>query len=653
MSCNKRPRPQGPGVGWSLKKGSTAGFFVFLGALLFLNIRTSVAHIIPPEKLDPVAASYRNATFILNLNPVVWEQVWPEMEVIANHLRRLDSKRCAVFSDAIAAARKIALPPSQRAEKPDPVQAREEGRRAVFTAATRAVAGLVIRHLELASEATESHKRGRHLQLARQIFDAFAEVLPHHDPTAWKRLGVHWLAASSQLGTRGILGAGAKPPDTAALKAEVGPIIRYLTANYLGFRAGEERRLSARPKTSPTYDPSARLPIRLPPAADINKQVPRPRQILGMAARGVDESETSLIALGDMAFDSSHIFGEPARSLGINCNTCHNKGVTNPGFFIPGLSKRPGGFDVTNSFFAGHANNGVFERTDIPDLRGIRFTAPYGRDGRFASLRGFVRNVIVHEFNGPEPDPLLVDGLIAYMNQFEFLPNTYLERGGRLSGKASKAAVRGEKIFQRKFSQMGERSCADCHIPSAHFLDHKRHDIGSLKGSGRYARDGALDTPTLLGAKFTAPYFHDGSLPTLRSVVTWFNNEYRLELGRQEVDDLTTYLETVGDGVEAYEGTRYYLEAEMEEFGFFLSTYEYLKRIEKRELMDLTFQTIATEMRNHKWELQGPEYRPVMEELAALMDEAYRLNRARRYERVDTKVAEYRRLFERNAENLK
>lgn len=91
----------------------------------------------------------------------------------------------------------------------------------------------------------------------------------------------------------------------------------------------------------------------------------------------------------------------------------------------------------------------------------------------------------------------------------------------------------------------------------------------------------------------------------------------------------------------------------MEEFGFFLSTYEYLKRIEKRELMDLTFQTIATEMRNHKWELQDPEYRPVMEELAALMDEAYRLNRAGRYERVDTKVAEYRRLFERNAENLK
>ncbi|MEE8139236.1 MAG: hypothetical protein V3T81_10285, partial [Thermoanaerobaculia bacterium] len=146
MSCNKRPRPQGPGVGWSLKKGSTAGFFVFLGALLFLNIRTSVAHIIPPEKLDPVAASYRNATFILNLNPVVWEQVWPEMEVIASHLGRLDSKRCAVFRDALAAARKIALPPSQRGEEPDPAQAREKGRRVVFTAATRAVAGLVIRH---------------------------------------------------------------------------------------------------------------------------------------------------------------------------------------------------------------------------------------------------------------------------------------------------------------------------------------------------------------------------------------------------------------------------------------------------------------------------------------------------------------------------
>ena len=624
------------------------------GLLLFLiGIRTSLAHIIPPEELHPAAASYRNATFILNLNPVVWDEVWPRLKIIDSHLQRVDPKRNAVFRAELAEARSIALPRTRSDGESDLVEAREKGRRAVFSAATRGVAALLVRHLQLAREATEPEQAATHLRAARQLFEAFADVLPHYDPAAWKRLGVHWLQAFSQLGSRGILGAGAKPPNLPVLRSEVLAIADYITRNYLEFRAGEERWLAARPKASPTYVASARLPIRLPPGANINKQIPRPRQILGMAARGVDEGETGLIAVGDMAFDSSHIFGEPAKSLGINCNTCHNKGVTNPNFFIPGLSKVPGSFDVSNSFFAGHANNGVFDRIDIPDLRGIRFTAPYGRNGRFASLREFVRNVIVHEFNGPEPDPIMLDGLIAYMNEFEFLPNPYLGREGALAKTASAAALAGEEIFLRKFQQMGGKSCADCHIPSAHFLDHKRHDIGSVKGSGTYAQDGALDTPTLLGAKFTAPYFHDGSLPTLRAVVEWFDREFELRLRPKEIAQLTAYLQTVGDGVDAYERSRYYLEAEIEEFSFFLSTYEYLKRIDKRKLITTTFRTIASEIRNHKWELQDLTYRPVMEQLAALMEAAERLNRAGKFQQVDAKVAEYRRLVERHVENLK
>ncbi len=119
------------------------------------------------------------------------------------------------------------------------------------------------------------------------------------------------------------------------------------------------------------------------------------------------------------------------------------------------------------------------------------------------------------------------------------------------------------------------------------------------------------------------------------------------------IGELTAYLETVGDGVDAYEKTRYYLEAEIEEFSFFLSTYEYLKRIDKRKLITTTFRTIASEIRNHKWELQDLTYRPVMEKLAALMEEAERLNRAGKFQQVDAKVAEYRRLVERNVENLK
>ena len=396
-----------------------------------------------------------------------------------------------------------------------------------------------------------------------------------------------------------------------------------------------------------TYRPSAQIPPRLPPGGNMNKQLPRPRQILNMASRGVDEGETTLIALGDMAFDSSFIFGEPAQSLGISCNSCHNKSITNPNFIIPGLSSRPGGMDVSNSFFAPHANNGHFDALDIPDLRGIRFTAPYGRNGRFDSLTEFVRNVIVNEFNGPEPDPVLLDGLIAYMFEFDFLPNQYLNRDGALNGQAPEGARRGEEIFHRPFEQMGGMSCATCHIPSANFVDHKRHDLGTVRGSEDHSRDGALDTPTLLGIKYTPPYFHDGSQPTLRAVSAWFDDNYNLRLSEQELSDLTAYLETVGEGVDAFEDTQFTLEAEMEEFRFFLSAYEFLVERNKPEVMAMTFQTIAFEIRAHKWDLQDWTHMPVLERMADLMDQAYGAVQAGDRRKVGELVSEYRQAYEK------
>jgi cytochrome c peroxidase len=55
---------------------------------------------------------------------------------------------------------------------------------------------------------------------------------------------------------------------------------------------------------------------------------------------------------------------------------------------------------VSNGFFNPPADDHVFNPVRIPTLRGIRYLAPYGRDGRIASLREFTRNVIVAEFGG-------------------------------------------------------------------------------------------------------------------------------------------------------------------------------------------------------------------------------------------------------------
>jgi len=115
------------------------------------------------------------------------------------------------------------------------------------------------------------------------------------------------------------------------------------------------------------------------------------------------------------------------------------------------------------------------------------------------------------------------------------------------------AAQRGEAIFNTPFAALGDRSCASCHVPDANFLDRQAHDIGSVAPGYEGARAGALDTPTLLGTAYTAPYFHDGSLPTLAAVVDWFDETKSLGLTEEDRADLTAYLETVGAADEPYE----------------------------------------------------------------------------------------------------
>lgn len=617
--------------------------------------RFGSAHIVPPEKLHPAAESYRRATFVLNLNPVRWSLVWKDMEHIAGAIASEDKEAGDKFKSEIARARLIAQPKPKDGEEPDMRKAREAGRRAVFSSATRGVAGLISMHISLAGAAKDrSHVRA-HLAEGRKVFQSFAESLPYLDPAGWKGMQVAWLDAFSNLGASGILGAGARPMNIEKIRASTAVISSYMEKNFARFAAGPEGRLAARPSASPSYVKTAKIPWRLPPGSNTNKQLPRPRQLLGMAERGANEGETGLIALGDMAFDSAEIFGEPARSLNITCNTCHNKGVTNPNFFIPGLSHRKGGMDVSNSFFEPHANNGIFGHIDIPDMRGIRFTAPYGRNGRTASLREFIRNVIVLEFNGPEPDPMLVDGMVAYINEFEFLPNPKIHPDGTLNAKNNSAAAqRGEKIFHRKFPQMmGGKSCAGCHIPSDHFLDRKSHNIGTAKGFAPHSLDGAYDTPTLLSAKYSAPYFNDGSQPSLRAVNEWFNKRFSLGLSKKELNDLTAYVEAVAGGTEAYEDTVYTLDSELEEFSFFLSTYDFLKAKKKKDIILITLKTVATELEAHKWDVQDPAHMPVLDKMESLIREAAALFEAGKVSEADAKVAAYRKLYEKNAEVLK
>jgi hypothetical protein len=280
----------------------------------------------------------------------------------------------------------------------------------------------------------------------------------------------------------------------------------------------------------------------LPPKSELNEDaLDKPREVFRSEVAG---GKSYMISLGDLAFNSPGIFGGVARQAGVSCGSCHVNGAGNAKFFMPKMSTRPGNFDTTGPLFNPNADNFILDPVRIPSLRGARYLAPYGHDGRMSSLHDFVRNVIVNEFAGSEPSPAIIDAIVAYIHDIDFLPNPSLGPAGRLTGQINDAERRGEALFTKPFPHDPGLSCAGCHVPSAAFVDHQQHDVGS---------GGLFKTPTLRNADFNAPYFHDGRFDSYDQVVAHFDRVFDLGLSAQDRSDLVAYLTAVGDGVQPYE----------------------------------------------------------------------------------------------------
>jgi hypothetical protein len=549
------------------------------------------AHIVTEAPWHPLAYAYRSAVFLINLRPIDWALVERTFTTPAGpgapggaarqYLVALDAATSAAHWPAIEQA--IAA----------------QDRDALYAVATRAVSQAIRHHLaEAAEHLDDPGTATRTLEEARALYRSFADFVQEADPSGFRGVGLAWLDLASSVGHAGVVATGTRAADEVAFAAARGLVGSYLIANYEP--AAWPLRISYEPVPARRLEANPQLEVKpwLPPGSDINDQEPLPRLVLNFEEQGIDERDLFLVAFGDMLFDSPQVFGEPARSLGLACSTCHNRSDINQRFFIPGISPQPGAVDVDGSFFNARFNDYRDDPLDIPSLRGIRFTAPYGRDGRFASLRDFTRNVIVNEFNGPEPSPLVLDALVTYMLEFDFLPAPYLHFDGTLNDLAPPAAKRGEALFQRPFPQMANRSCASCHVPDSHFTDNRVHNIGS-SGDGHGSGSGAFVTPTLLNANYTAPYFHDGSLETLGDVVAWFDERFALALSADEQADLTAYLEVVGTGEKPYqefddENTPFRLM--VEELSVFLSTLDTLIPARDQVAADLVLRTVAADL---------------------------------------------------------
>jgi len=509
-----------------------------IAAICMLSVASAQATVPEPAPWAPRAAAYRLTLFMGNLDPVPWER-----------LRESWEHPVAGAAVPVAALSRV------RGNEATALRAalKAQNRQALFEAATETVADGILRHIAAAGESPGAPEAAAEAARAEALFRAFADGIAAGDPDAARGLGRAWLALHSSLGSQGVLGNGARPADEQGFAEASAAITDYLRVNYMPKNFARRDRLTPVPETALRSEANAALPASLPPGAAIAAQNPLPRLVLQFEEAGIEESSLPLVAYGDMLFDSPQLFGSPARELGIACSTCHNRSDVNRDFFIPGLSARPGGMDVDGAFFNPLFNDRVDDHLDIPSLRGIRFTAPYGRDGREASLRRFTRDVIVTEFAGAEPTPFQLDALVAYMRQFDFLPNSMIDRDGRLTDLASNAARRGEKLFYTEFEGLGGRSCASCHTPERNFHDGLTHDIGTAEPPFPGGTPIHFETPTLRNVAFTAPYMHDGSLPTLAGVVDWFNDTKSLGLDEASRADLTAYLEAVGDGEEPYQ----------------------------------------------------------------------------------------------------
>jgi cytochrome c peroxidase len=323
----------------------------------------------------------------------------------------------------------------------------------------------------------------------------------------------------------------------------------------------------------------------LPPGTELHEdQLDQPTELFYSELAGGKRSY--LLNLGDMLFSSPAILGGVARQAGVSCATCHQQGHNNARLFVPGLSARAGTFDTTNALFNIKNDNGVFDPVTPPSLRGAKFLAPYAHDGRFATLREFIRNAIVNEFAGPEPSNQIVDALETYIKEIAFLPNDRLADGGQLSGKASDAARRGEAIFNRPFRTDAAMSCAICHKPSSAFVDHQVHDVGT---------GGSFKTPTLINAKFNAPYFHDGRFDSYAEVVAYFDRHFDLGLSEREQHDLVAYLDAVGDADEPM--TRDTVALQLDEIAQFASVLDTAILEKNVEVIALATDAIGNEWR--------------------------------------------------------
>jgi len=206
--------------------------------------------------------------------------------------------------------------------------------------------------------------------------------------------------------------------------------------------------------------------------------------------------------------------GQPGHGDGLNKPT-----VIPPAYGLQGVNK------IT---FTGDGN-------DIAYWNRYVAVTQFGGHGNFTEPR-----LNINDTNGTDD---LVSSKLAALQAYQLSIPAPTPPAGSFDGLA---AVRGEALFN------GKARCATCHTGST-FTDanvtlHPKSDSMAEpevnSAADRSATKQYRTTP-LKGVWQHAPYFHDGSAPTLDAVVAKYNTRMALGLSSSEMADVVQYLKSL------------------------------------------------------------------------------------------------------------
>jgi hypothetical protein len=224
----------------------------------------------------------------------------------------------------------------------------------------------------------------------------------------------------------------------------------------------------------------------------------------------VPTSQTGQLILlsPDSRMDTGHAIFHANSGAGIACASCHPEG----------------GDDGRVWTFTGKDGKPEVRRTQ--NLRGgILPTAPFHWDGSLQNMDSLMTEVFVGRMSGPQLAEDQVGALSHWLNGDPLLP--------ALPVADQMAADRGRVLFS-------SAGCSTCHTGSL-LTDNKTQDVGTGL---------PVQTPSLRGVGWRAPYMHDGCAKTLADRFTapcggGDKHGSTSRLTPDQISDLTAFVETL------------------------------------------------------------------------------------------------------------